>query len=76
VELRIGSQHFRPRIVTETGSGPVSSTRSVGMNLARPFKGSDILDSARASVELRCDRCNGFATLMRGKSRTRRDVAH
>jgi len=38
--------------------------------------GSDILDSARASVDLRCDRCNGSATLMRGKSRTCRHVAH
>jgi hypothetical protein len=28
------------------------------------LNGSDMLDSARASVELRCGRCNGSATLM------------
>ena len=41
------------------------STHSVEMNLARPFKGNNILDSVT----------HGFATLMRGKSRTRRHVA-
>jgi hypothetical protein len=49
--------------------------RVASPEFSRPFKGSDILDSALLS-NVEATRCNGSATLMRGKSQTCRDVAH